>query len=80
MQADGLVRHKTSNLSVVGVPQASYASDAIVAEEEGHRSYQTNPNHVKLIRRVIHYQNMIHRACEKIIEIGEPSLDLASKV
>ena len=24
--AEGLVRHKTSNLSVVGVPQASYAS------------------------------------------------------
>ena len=43
-----LVRHKTSNLSVVGVPQASHASDTSVAEEEGLRSYETNPNHVKL--------------------------------
>ena len=32
--ADALVRHKTSNLSVVGAPQASHASDTVVAEEE----------------------------------------------
>ena len=32
--AEGLVRNKTSNLSVVGAPQASHASDTVVAEEE----------------------------------------------